>query len=97
MVTDIIFLDLKLEVDASRFCICSKICLTLSSNACVSSSSLDNMLMVKHIQVPDYQFHFLHHHIQVFQICNPSVLMLSFMLILFLKNLIVFVLVRNHF
>ena len=44
---------------------------------------LGNMLTVKHIQVLDYHFHFLHHHIHVFG-NNPSVLMLSFTLLLFL-------------
>ena len=46
---------------------------------------LDDVLMGKHIQVLDFLIHFLHHHMQVFQ-KNHSVLMLSFMLLLLLKD-----------
>ena len=62
MVIDKICLKRRLEVDASKFCICNKICLTLSSNVCVSSSSL---LILKRVDVractSDCQFHYLYH------------------------------------
>ena len=82
-----IFLNLKLDADASKFCICNKICLTLSSNACVSSSSL---LILKRVDGRAYTSSWLPNAFPPSSNSgfsnNPSVLMLSFMLLLFLKK-----------
>ena len=87
MVIAKIFLNLKLDADASKFCICNKICLTLPSNACVSSSSL---LILKRADGRAYARSWLPNSFLPSSYSgysnNPSVLMLSFMLLLFLKK-----------
>ena len=77
----------KLDADASKCCICSKICLTLSSNACVSSSSL---MILKRVEGKAYTSSWLSVSFPPSSYSgfsnNVSVLIWSLALILFLKN-----------